>query len=293
MQPECTPLKPWHRRYRKPLIGLFVAGLLAIPQTTKALFGLGDIVHDPINWAQLTAIWSEDVSTGIKIEQTVETGFKIYQQSKDIYDLARFMSQHLTDKRFMETVAADAGQIYLHDQYGANVNVARVINGDYRYGAQAGADVWAKASSDPGDAGYLRNEQPGKSARLARYATIGLSDAAAVNCMQTVGQYRSNDPANRIAVLALKALHLDTGDQSNSQVAQQNITNGFAHQQLTEQQNGNAFHACEAQIQMANLKRETDNLKDHANFEADIAHQRATAPDTLDGEDVVAFMKGR
>lgn len=281
------------RQWKVSIASLVLGVVLLVPQTSKALFGLGDIVFDPSSYAALGEIWNSDLSNGVKLEQTVQEAIKIYQNGKDIYELAYFMSQHLKDKHFMETLAIDAGQLYVQDNYGTNVNMTRVLNGDYQYGTQAGVAAWAKASSNSGDSGYLQNETPGTSARLARYATAALADSAAINCMQTVGMYRGYDPANRVAAFALKALHLDGNDEDNTQLIQQNINNGFAHQQLTEQQTANAFHACQAQMQMVNTKLQADNLKDEMSFEADIAHQRATNPDSLDSEDLVDFMKGR
>jgi hypothetical protein len=200
--------------------------------------------------------------------------------AKNIVDdvqLARAMATHLHDKQWMKTVAADAGPLYVKDHYGENVDVARVLNGDDQYGVQAAVEAWQKSAADSGDTGFLAGDTPGKSARLARVASIALSDAAAGNCLQVVGQYRGNDSANQTAMKLLAALHLDDGDDSNSQVTQQNIGNGFAMQQLNELRSANAMQSCLAQAQLAANKFQRDQVAEEVQFEGERAAQPATA----------------
>jgi len=282
MKPRfVTMLKAPFRGSRKALLSacLILALLILIPTSAYAIFGFGDIVFDPSNFAEAVEQVSQDIQI---VAQEIET-----------YNLLK-SELRMIAARPWQTTATDLASIAVEDlgdqSSPAAQNIARAING-----IEDARAAWANASMHmPMDTvnNALSSTILNNSSAPAHANAIQMTDAFATDALRTLGIYRSNQPLLTSAIQHLQTAQESTEDADNTPVAQQNITNGILLQLLKLQQSATSLHAVATeQLAAANSwQRNTaaDNLtmisnaiQSRTDTPADYSHTAATVTDYL------------
>jgi hypothetical protein len=126
----------------------------------------------------------------------------------------------------------------MRDIHGESVAIGRVVNGQGGSPQQA----WASGTVALNGNGYLTTQAPG-SVHLSNAASVNMTDAFSADALQAVGAHRQNQLQITAAVNALQAQANALDDDSNTPVAQQNITNAAILQLIKLQQSNAAVNA--------------------------------------------------
>ena len=236
---------------RNLLAGSVVFGLVATP--SFALFGIGDIVFDPTNYAELitqaTTAWSH------------------YQA---------FMSnvQHFSWKQGWQTERNQLTHIPFGNVFGETNGMDAALASNNPTAAQT---AWQNSTEQVNDDAttYLASQPAGGAAR-SQLAMVESSDATSTACLNAVGAYNAATLANSSAESDLQGSQLDGDDETNSEVQQLNLVNAAQAQQLVEMKQQGILHACLAQ-QMATANMQQRNAAAHdLNTWGFVAQQRQT-----------------
>ncbi len=216
---------------RNLILGGVAFGLVATP--SFALFGIGDVVFDPTNYAELITQASTAYSH-LKAFQANVTHFSMKNQ----WMTAKNQLEHVPFKNvFGETNGMDT---------------ALTTNN-----APAAAAAWQNATvqMNSGATTYLASQNPGSASR-SQLAMVEAMDASSPQCMNAVGAYRAAVAANSQAESSLQSAQTDSGDDTNSEVQQLNLVNAAQAQQLVEMKQQGMLHACLAQqMAVANMQQ--------------------------------------
>ena len=222
---RCRP----HARNFIIVVSLTLALVCLIPRPAYAIFGFGDIVYDPSNFAEAVA--------------QVEQDIKLVAQGLQTYDLLK-SELRMIQQRPWQTLATQLGSIAVAD-----------LGPEARPEAQALATA-ANGISDPRSAWHtammtmpMDALTPALASSLANTsapsntASIQITDAFATDSLRTVGAWRQNQTSLNNAIAALQSAQESTGDADNTPVAQANITNGALLQLLKLQQSNASLQA--------------------------------------------------
>ena len=216
---------------RNLILGGVAFGLVATP--CFALFGIGDVVFDPTNYAELIT-QATTAYNHLKAFQANVTHFSMKQQ----WVTAQNQLEHVPFKNvFGETSGMDA---------------ALTTNN-----APAAAAAWQNATVQVNGSAttYLASNNPGSASR-SQLAMVEAMDASSPQCMNAVGAYRAAVAANSQAESSLQSAQTDNADDTNSEVQQLNLVNAAQAQQLVEMKQQGMLHACLAQqMAVANMQQ--------------------------------------
>jgi hypothetical protein len=279
-RPFLIPLQSPFRSRQNALLStcLALALLVLIPTSAYAIFGFGDIVFDPSNFAEAVEQVSQDIQI---VSQEIQT-----------YNLLKSELRMIASRPW-QTVATALDSINVEDfgdqASAASQAIAKAVNG-----VEDARAAWSNASmAMPLDAvnGALSSTL-NHTAAPAHANAIQMTDAFATDALRTLGVYRSNQSFLTSAIQQLQTAQESTDDADNTPVAQQNITNGILLQLLKLQQSATSLHAViTEQLAVANSwQRNTaaDNLtmisnaiQSRTDTPSDYSHTSATVTDYL------------
>lgn len=196
------------------LIGLAVVS----PKPAAAVFGIGDVVFDPSSFSTLGHIWTEDISTGLKIQQEVTQAIKIYNNAVQMYNLAQQEAGFIHNKQIFQVIGVVAQHAAVANLHGetSGWNTALTRAG----GLAAAAQAWQHATA------------PG----LSMQARVSLADSIGVDALNVIGSCNDAASQNAVPIQNLQSFALDSNAGSNIVVAQANATNIGQVQMLHTQQ---------------------------------------------------------
>jgi type IV secretion system protein TrbJ len=229
---------------RKKIIAAAIAvALVASP--LFAIFGIGDIVYDPISYANAVLMLAELV--------------KSYAELKAEYDLFvqefRMIPVDMLT-RYRTLGASWYGLQLPADRFNNLGSWLQTVNqGGSALGAYNAASV-ALRQYGP-EVGQLSAEEQTKTA--SQYASIELADATNVQTMETVGMLRANASAVDRAIQNLEADSLSSDPALNTEVGVLNKINATAIAQLRSERDANRALLSTLEQQVAEAKHRRDS----------------------------------
>ncbi len=216
---------------------LVLFGLMAAsPQKATAQFAVFDVA----TWSELGTIWAEDVSTGVKIAQTVVQGTQIIQNGLSIYNLALRETNALRNKQFMQAAG-----------YLSNLNIP-------------GHADWTMALKSPaGPIAAAGAWQAMTNPRTSLANRIQLADAFGTSTADALGGCNAAAATNDNAIGQLEQVALSMATLDNTRASQGGLSNMSSTQSLRIQQCQQNLQQQQAQLQMHQLmvQREQDNAQ--------------------------------
>ena len=234
--------------------------LLAIATPSFALFGLGDIVFDPTNYAELIT----QATTAYTQLQTIEHNVT-----------------HFSFKGLWTTEVAQMKQANVRSVFGETDGMTTALNSD---SPAAASMAWTNATTavNSGGTAYVAG-LPATSAQRSQLAMVEMSDSVSPDCLNAVGAYRAARAANLNAQANLQSQQMDTSDDTNSEVEQHNLLNAAQVQQMNESQAQGVIHACQAsQMAVANMQQRNAAAQD-LNTWGEVRQQQAMNPTFANG----------
>jgi hypothetical protein len=221
-----------------------VAVVLLLILITIPMFGIGDIVYDPILYGNAVVMLAELV--------------KSYEELKAEYDLftTEFRRVPVDMLSRYKTLSASWYGLQLPSDRFGNLGswIQSVNNGGSALGGYNTATIGLRPYGS--EVSQLTPEEQNKTA--SQYASIELSDATSVHSMETVGAMRSNAAEVDRAIQALEADSLSLDPAMNTEVAVLNKINATAIAQLRSTRDSNrvVLSALEQQIVEAKHRRD-------------------------------------
>ena len=229
--PFVTRLKSPLPSKRSTLVAvcLTLSLLLVIPTCAYAIFGIGDIVYDPSNFAEAVEEVAQDIQL---VRQAIQT-----------YDLLKSELQMISSRPW-QTLATALDSINIQD-LGPGASAAAQAIATAVNGVSDARAAWSNATlSMPIDVvnAALSSALKNTSAPAATTA-VQMTDAFATDALRTIGLFRKNEPTLMTAIANLQMAQESTDPDDNTPVAQQNLTNGILLQLLKLQQSAASLHA--------------------------------------------------
>jgi type IV secretion system protein TrbJ len=235
---------------------------LAAAAPAWAIFGLGDIVFDPTNYA-------EAVQHLIQLQQQYMQLVQLYQQTRQQYDQMIWMARSVPvdmNARY-RAVATPWINSQALNTYG---NTAGWVSGiNTGSGVAAG---YGQATQTLNDYGAAFGTIPGDQAQRVKtsYATVELTDGANLEGIETVGRLRANAPSVESTLEALEADSLSSDPAMNTEIAVLNKINAANLIGLRSAQDANKLLASLAEEQIVSAKRTRDAesaaINEHVRF---------------------------
>jgi hypothetical protein len=268
-----TALNPRGRKLLVPA-GLALVVLCAAPKPAPAIFGLGDIVYDPANWAKAVEELQQDIKL---VEQGIQT-----------YNL--FESElRMLKERPWETVATSLNNIHIPSS--VSVDNADDSDADDDDGGEAdGIGVAVNGNGDAQSAwqrAMMRMQHvtdvtsrvlSRTSSVLANNAGIKMTDGFAADALHAVGDFRAHQPMLAVALATLQRAEQSLDPQDNTPVAQQNITNGMLMQQIKLQQSATSILAVIAEQLTAANSWQRNGAAEATNIQNQAINARSSNP---------------
>jgi hypothetical protein len=221
---------------------------LSVP--ALALFGLGDLVFDPTNYAEL-------IQQLLQMEQEYQQLVQTYQMIQNQYNEMVRMAQQVPVNMFSRYRALATPWL--------NTSPSNVYgtSGGWASGINTGSGVasgYAAATQPLGTyGGSLGNIPSDQLARVkTNYATVELTDGANITGMETLGRIRGNAPSVEDAIQNLEADSLSSDPNMNTEIAVLNKINAATIIALRNSQDTNKLLATLAEERIIEAKRTRD-----------------------------------
>lgn len=240
-------MKKFHLTKRRKYI-ITGAALLVTATPSFALFGFGDIVFDPTNYAQAIA----EVSNLTKMLTTATQQFNTIKSSV----------QNFSIKNLWQTQVHALTSASVPNSFGETSGMSSALNLN---SLTAGVTAWtsSKVALNSNTTALLSGQSVGSSPQLSQLAIVEASDSVSPDCLSAVGAYRTARNASLAAEQNLQTDQLDTTVATNSEVEQLNLLNASMAQQQNEQQTQGVLHACIAsQLTVANMQQRNAAAQD-------------------------------
>lgn len=207
------------------------------PQVANAQFA----VFDATNWAMMGKIWSEDVSTGVKMSQELQQGLKLYNNAVQIYGVASQEASYLKNKQILLAVGflAQYAVIPGHPQWSKALTAASGIAG--------AAAVWQQMSA-PG----------GRNSFQAMNSRIQLADSFGASVLNAVGSCNAAAARTDSSIASLEQIAISLSPSANTRATQANLGNLAHTQQLRIQQCEQNIQTQQAQLLMLQALAQRD-----------------------------------
>jgi hypothetical protein len=236
------------RRHRVLLA--IVALSVSFSPPAWAIFGFGDIVFDPSNFAKA-------------IEQLLEME-RQYTQLVQTYQMVRSQYDHM--RRMAERVPVNMAARYrailtrwegssATNTYGTTaawtrgINTGADVEAGYRHAVQPLNDYGAALSNVP-------NAQQGRI--KTNFATVELTDGANIAAIDTIGRLRANAASVETAIRGLEEDSLSPDPAMNTEIAVLNKINAAGVIALRSSQDSNKVLVALAEEQILEAKRRRD-----------------------------------
>ena len=232
------------------------AALFLVTVPSFAIFGVGDIVFDPSNWAQAV----QEVTMATQTYNTVSNNLR-YFSAKSIWNTAK--SQFTL--------------VNVENKLGETAGLQNTLNGNSP-GMAGTAWQMMTIANRATSSGYLSGEVAGMSQHLSAMAMVEATDAVSPYCLNAVGQYRANIQANAQAETTLRQQQLDGGPNTNTEIQQLNMLNASEVQKLNEMESEGPLHACMAAQAAIQQMNERNAAVQQLNDAAFVQSQQAANP---------------
>ncbi len=222
----------------------------ALATRAYALFGLGDIVFDPSNYAQA-------VQQVLRMEQQYVQLVQSYQMLRNQYEhLARMARQVPVDMAGRYRALATPWEPFsARDTYGTTGAWITAINTGRAMAA--GYNETIERLTTYGAA--LKNLPSGQVDRVkATYGSVELADGANVNALSTIGSLRGNAIAVESAIQRLEDDSLSSAPEMNTEIAVLNKINAAGVVAVRAAQDTNRLLVAVAEQQVLIAKRARD-----------------------------------
>ena len=228
----------------------FVVILAGFAAPALAIFGLGDIVYDPTNFA-------EAVQEFTQLEQSYAQLIQTYKMIENQYNQMLWMAKADPVNmvlRYRATVTpwtpSSATNTYgTTSAWQSAINTGQGVSGGYGAATEPLGTYGGALGSIPSD----------QLERLQKdYGTVELSDGANQAAIQLLGQLRANAAANETAISNLEADSLSSDPNLNTEVAVLNKINAAHIVNLRNAQDTNKLLTALAEGQIVAAKRERD-----------------------------------
>jgi conjugal transfer/entry exclusion protein len=243
-------------------IGLLTGLTLIFAPPARAIFGLGDVVFDPSNYAQA-------VRSFIQLEQQYAQLIQIYQQTRQQYEQMVWMAKTLPVNMaaryiapFSQWTGSTATNTYgtLGGWMGA-INNGSGVEAGYSQSIQKLMPYGSALGDIPAD--QLERVK-------GSYGDVELADGANLQTLQTIGRIRGNSGPLANAVQTLEADSLSSDPAMNTEVGVLNKINVANVIALRNGQDTNNLLAALAEQQLIAAKRtrdaETQAINEHVQF---------------------------
>jgi hypothetical protein len=237
---------------------------LLLPTSAYAIFGLGDIVFDPSNYAEAVAQLGQDIQI---VSQAVQT-----------YNLLKSELAIITSRPW-QTLATTLASIQVADlgdePSAAAQAIAQAVNG-----TQDARTAWSHAnlSINMDTLNNALGSILSNTAAPAHANAIEMTDAFATDALRTLGLYRTNQTLLNTAIQNLETAQQSTDPADNTPAAQQNITNGILLQLLKLQQSAASLHAVVTEQLAASNSWQRNTAADNLTMLSSAIQSRNTAP---------------
>ena len=262
-------------------ISAFVLVLSALTPSAFAIFGLGDIVFDPSNYA-------EAIQQLLQMEQQYAQLVQTYQMVRSQYDHLVWMARRVpVDMAVRYKAAATPWRnASAANTYGTTEGWVAGINTGI--GVEAG---YAAATQALGYYGSGLDEIPADQRERVKsnYATVELTDGVNLETLETIGRLRANAPLVETAIQGLEEDSLSSDPAMNTEIAVLNKINVANLITIRNNQDTNKLLVALAEAQVIDAKRkrdaETQAINNHIRFMAQgkavMAAQAAGASDAM------------
>ena len=231
-------------------IALLAVVTLLFASPARAIFGLGDVVFDPTNYAQA-------IKSFIQLQQQYAQLVQIYQQSRQQYEQLIWMAKTVpvNMRARYRAVVTPWTRSTATNTYGTTGGWVTAINTGV--GADAGYSQAVQKLDAYGSAvGNIPSDQLDRV--KTSYATIELSDGSNLQALETIGRVRANAPALERTLQALEEDSLSSDPDMNTQVAVLNKINAANLIGLRNTQDTNKLLVSLAEAQIIAAKRTRD-----------------------------------
>lgn len=233
---------------RKPVVSLLAGLIISTP--ALAIFGLGDIVFDPTNWA-------ESIRQLAQMEQQYEQLVRTYETVGNQYEHMRRMAQQVPvnmNARY-RVLATPWRTSTAADLYGTSggwvsgINTGVGVVSGYLRAVQRLADYGSALGNIPAD--QLERVK-------TSYSTVELTDGANQHTMETLGRLRANAPGVERSIQGLEDDALSSDPNMNTEVALLNKLGAASVIGLRSAQDTNKLLVALAEAQVIDAKRKRD-----------------------------------
>ena len=208
----------------------FAAGVVWTVPVQAQMF-----VTDPASYTYFAKIWTSDVSTELKMAETVTQGGQLIAQGLQIYNLAMRETRALRNKQFMQAAGyLSALSFPGHSNWTTALRSAA--------GPLYAAGVWQEMT------------KPGAS--IAN--RIQIADAFGTSMANSLGSCNAAAMQNDGAISQLESVARSMDPLDNTNAALGGMTNQGIAQQLRTQQCQQNIQQQQAQLQMVQLMRQRD-----------------------------------
>ena len=267
------------RRTLKLVVCLLVLLTLVIP--AFAIFGIGDVVFDPTNYA-------EAIQQLVQLEQQYSQLVKTYQTVTSQYEhmlrMARQVPVNMVTR--YRALATPWTQSTATNTYGTTAPWLRGINTGLD--AVSGYSAAIQKLATYGQAmGKIPADQQDRI--KSDYATVELTDGANLAAIKTIGQLRGNAAAAESAIQNLELDSLSSDPNMNTEIAVLNKINAANIISLRNAQDANKLLVALAEAQVIDAKSKRDAeaaaINNHIQFVAE--GQAAMAAQTNGASDAM------
>jgi type IV secretion system protein TrbJ len=258
-----SALKSLSTSRRNALIATCLVVLL-VPTCAYAIFGLGDIVFDPSNYAEAVAEFGQDV--------------QILQQAIQTYNLVQ-SELRMISSRPWQTIATTLGSIPIQD-LGPEAGPAAQAIVTAANGVSDPSSAWLNGTmampmnivNAALSSGLTNTSAP------ANTTAVQMTDAFATDALSTIGTFRDNEPMLTTALANLQTAQESTDPADNTPVAQQNISNGILLQLLKLQLSTASLHAVTSEQLAAANSWQRNTAAEAIIMESTAINSRNTTP---------------
>src|SRR3982751_110178 len=219
----------------KSLVAVVLCGSMVVVPG-YAIFGIGDIVFDPSNWAEAA---DQLVQMEEQVKQLKKTYDHMTEQAKYIKNMGPYRTaNNLWSEFIASNTYSTTGPWTIAVNTGKNINPG-----------------WTRATVPLVDYGASLSDIPGAQLqrRKVEFGTLELQEGSGMMAMETVGRIRYNAPQIETAMKKLEADALSDDPALQTEAAQLNKANAIALAQVKMMSDQNKLLAANTEILLMGL----------------------------------------
>lgn len=242
------------------LSGIFLAGSSAL--IAGLIPGLPDIVWDPIQEGHMMSALAHDVEN-----------ISVISRQLQMMETNAVSLPYSVRSRFQGFYQPFTRPSSMGNIFGETAIWAQAASGSLNT-IEAAQGAWTHATPPIVASPLLASNQYRAAEVKSRLAGVEISDAAAVNAIQTVNGLRANSEVNGNAIRAYQSDCLAANNLTTA--AQQNCASAGALLGVQSAQSTNALLASQIDLLLANVKRQRDDQAIRLNYESQVLNYRAS-----------------